>query len=131
MKVYRFYDPVYGVSYAVVVCERERMQAWVEAEHGPGAPEPNGGANTYTIEGGDDGAHVAFWFPPGQALDEIATQGLVAHECLHAGLFTLRYVGLVLTEESEEALTYYVNWLYQHVMVGLGARKTRKGRRVV
>lgn len=41
--------------------------------------------------------------------------GLVAHECLHATCYILDYVGISLTEESEEAYTYLISYLVNEV----------------
>lgn len=40
---------------------------------------------------------------------------LIAHECLHATCYILDYVGIKLTEESEEAYTYLVGYLIDEV----------------
>lgn len=41
---------------------------------------------------------------------------VLAHECLHAACWVLRSVGLPLTSESEEAYTYYQQFLMECIL---------------
>lgn len=41
--------------------------------------------------------------------------GLVSHECLHATCYIMDYVGIPLTEHSEEAYTYLLSYLVDEV----------------
>lgn len=40
----------------------------------------------------------------------------LAHECLHCAFHALRNAGVTLTWESEEAFTYYHQWLFSHCL---------------
>lgn len=43
------------------------------------------------------------------------TQGLIAHECLHAVCYIMDYIRMPLSEESEEAYTYLLGYLVDEV----------------
>ena len=42
--------------------------------------------------------------------------GILAHECLHAVCYAFEDKGIVLSEDSEEAFTYYLQWLIDRIL---------------
>ena len=41
--------------------------------------------------------------------------GIIAHEAFHAAYAILDYVGMTLSDSSEEAFAYMVDWLTSHI----------------
>lgn len=46
----------------------------------------------------------------------------LAHECLHCAIDTLRHAGIPLTDASEEAYTYYHQWLLVQCLLVMRGR---------
>lgn len=55
--------------------------------------------------------------------------GTLVHECLHATSKVLRERGIDLTEETEEAYTYYIQWLFNALSLPAAATWTKRKRR--
>lgn len=55
------------------------------------------------------------WIQRGKRPAYIDLPELLAHEALHATHFTLGRCGLRLTDESQEAYTYYQGWIIRHL----------------
>lgn len=53
---------------------------------------------------------ILLWFR-----DENPKPGVVAHECFHAVVSSLRERGMSLSAKSEEAYAYYLDWLVDKV----------------
>lgn len=64
------------------------------------------------------GCIAVFWLNP------IADAPVVAHEALHAVYWLMKEKGLTLNDESQEAYTYYLEWLLRE----MSARADKKVR---
>lgn len=107
---------IYHARFALLVCEPEAIQAglrealpdnvadhlWAEC-YRRGLDDCNGRyAGTVRF-----GRHMAtIWLRP-----ETASVPILAHEALHAVWDVLGRKGLYLSNESEEAFTYYLEWM--------------------
>ena len=59
-------------------------------------------------------------------LSKDAQLGVISHETFHATCHILGCVGLTLTSESEEAYTYYQQFLVNSILTGLYGHKYEK-----
>lgn len=45
-----------------------------------------------------------------------ATADVMAHECMHAVHHTMQAIGIVLSDDSEEAYAYFFGWLFNEII---------------
>lgn len=112
--VIHLYDPIFGRNFYAVVGKPQKVycaalkrlfnyESAVEHDH----------SGYFQVLETEDKEVGTLW-----SCDSSST---LMHECLHATFWTMREVGVPLTEASEEAYTYYQEFLYDAL--------TRKGMR--
>lgn len=82
-------------------------------------PEITSDAHTFY---NTDFKNVMIWFK-----EKYPSPCLVAHECFHAAHYILGRTGLKLTDDSEEAYAYYLEYLIREISYSI-ARKHRPER---
>lgn len=68
--------------------------------------------------------NAVIWLSPRVKVGSINGIGTLCHEALHASVGILRYAGVKIVQESEEALAYHQTWLVEQSLRRLrGARR--------
>ena len=110
-----FTDPIYRMCATIIQCDRSEFESFAKKtlsedafyamkEHGSFNLNDTTRARTTYIHGG-----FCLWFPWNVRLTT------VIHECLHLVAIVLRERGLALTCDSEEAYTYYMEWVFEAI----------------
>jgi hypothetical protein len=105
---------LYHVDLYWVVCERGRYEQLIKDEFGVDAPE--GGKNSdarfevHSKEGREIGV---LWFNTKNA--EKPNMEIIAHEAFHAAHWILQKQGLWLTDSSEEAYAYLIQFIVKKI----------------
>ena len=112
-------DPIYRTCFAIHRGgPRQKALDWFCKRIGVGPeplrnPESNPKATVFTKPG-----YMCFviWFH--ESIGDVPTAdaaALVAHEALHAALHVMNTIGVEITDDSEEALTYYHGYLVREI----------------
>jgi hypothetical protein len=108
-------DPIYKVR--LCVCHGPE-QAFCDdvnttiQDDQPITPHPGAAARSCVARTPAGHLRVWIWLSSDQPTpDRARVAALVAHEALHGALGVFQAIGLAPTKKSEEALTYYVEWL--------------------
>lgn len=109
-------DPIYKVR--LCVCHGpehafcDDVNTTLKAEDAPVRLHPGVAARSCVGRTPQGYLRVWIWLSSDTpAADHARVAALVAHEALHGALGVFRAIGLSPTRKSEEALTYYVEWM--------------------
>ena len=102
-------DPIYGARFLVIKGGKlndaiARFSKSIKVTPWTKDYEPGAHFAAYTTHNGG-----LIWF------SKHATASLVSHEAFHATYFILTRAGLKLTDESEEAYSYYLEFLVREI----------------
>lgn len=121
VKCERWHDPIYHISYILLVGPHASLTGWFKSALGsecdPGDPR---GVWALTMSHySERNGHVqVFWFPPSPAPSTATLPSIVstiAHEALHAVTSVMESKGLPLSREGDEAYTYYLGWIVEEM----------------
>lgn len=116
MAMHSLRDPVFKGNFRVFVGPFSLVERYLRARDlwtdDLGTPKA---AKALSIE--KDGCQeILLWFPETFTGRTIEDQALLAHEALHATVWTLRNRGVPDAAILDEAGTYYLEWLLREVM---------------
>lgn len=120
---WHWFDYIYRVNFALVlgapVGVPKRLARVLPADIAAEASGPDGrmngeglagkGGRACLIRDTPSGDVAVFWFA------STSDTAVIAHEALHAVYWILKRKGLTLDEPSEEAYTYYLEWLVREI----------------
>ena len=117
---WKWFDHIYKSNFVLLCCPREDVVKALRTvvQRKPAKVLEDGGLGDVGggIAGRFVGAHhdehgtlAAIWLRPD------AGAGVMSHEALHAVFYVLDNKGLRLCDDSEEAFTYYLQWLMAEI----------------
>lgn len=119
---WHWYDPIYRSNFALVSCKPEQApKRLCRVLPGDVAREADVGGRMNReglagksgrcccISDTDSGDVLVFW------IAAHADVSVIAHEAFHATYWILKRKGLSLDESSEEAYTYFLEWLVREI----------------
>jgi hypothetical protein len=122
----KWYDPVYFVNYALLICPPSKIDGWVKANLGTSVELGDLSATNalcITHSSGKNGQVQVFWFPPAPYVDSLPkANALIAHEALHAVFSVMRAKDVCPTAGAEEAWTYYLGWVVNQLTSRLASK---------
>jgi hypothetical protein len=115
-----WFDFLYRVNIGFIVCEPENYfleagkilprEAVAHLRQFMNNAPPSGSGSCTNLHEEDYGQVVLIWVRPEVNI------GVLAHEALHAASFVLRRKGLRFSSKSEEAFTYYMEWIFEEAL---------------
>jgi hypothetical protein len=106
---HHIYIDLYGFDIYFIRCRRAMYERKIETEFDLEAPVKQNKAATSEIYQKDGRLIGVIW------LCETATHAHLAHEVFHAVHFFLQNRGLSLTDASEEAYAYLIQWMFEKI----------------
>jgi hypothetical protein len=110
-KFHHLYIELYGFDVYFIRCCRTLYEKKIKEEFGyPARSVPPWNAATYEVYERENGRQVGvIW------LCETGGRDLLVHEVFHVAHFVLDQKGLSLTNDSEEAYAYLIQWMFEKI----------------
>ena len=107
-----FHDEIYGTNVYFTKCTRRVYEKMVADEFGEISPEKSKSVmatfEVYQLK--NKPCHVV-WLSEGAGIDQLV------HECLHLTHDVMQYRGLILTDQSDEAYAYFLQFIFREMKI--------------
>jgi hypothetical protein len=120
LKCFKLKDPVYdNAIWFVYNCTHEEFNDWCASKFKisilDDEEKPTAGLCRELIC--KNGIAYAIWIK--YIVEDIYAMGLVVHELFHMVIMVMRNIGMELNGGSEEAFSYYFEYLYKQILGGI------------
>lgn len=88
----------------------------------------NFGGETQTLENSEEYVSV-IWMP--RFDNSVDSYGTLAHECLHVAIRAMDRLGIPITEDNQEPIAYYFEFLFKELLSELIKKLKSKKRRAI
>lgn len=116
-KLRHLYIELYGINIYYICCNRAVYKKRIRLEFKQDAPEESSdAAGSFQVYARSNQPIGVIWLAPTAKIEHLI------HECLHCVHFFLDHKGLVLSDNSEEAYAYLIQYIFNKTK---GALKMR------
>ncbi len=133
MEIHRIKDSMYRVNFSLIVnCSEEELYAFLKKKYGVTMEVKNVDGMYFSLERAHKGKKMEIlrivWLRSFKWW--VSHMALLVHELQHFAFKVLREIGLTLTNESEEAYTWYLQHLTQESLWALSPTKAKEAKKV-
>lgn len=113
LRRWQWVDPIYDMSVFLLRGPGEPARRWINRRITDEDYQGTFAQGKMVFYSGPRGTALIIWLPSNWTPKTSACLATLAHECVHGAVAVLQHRGLKLSDESEEAFSYYVGWLFR------------------